>query len=85
MDRGAWRATVCGVTKSRTQLSDFHFHYCVGGVPKTTLRSDNLLERLIELRKLVILKVICIIERIDTKIGKGKRKNHTHTDLGWKL
>ena len=22
MDRGAWRATVCGVPKSRTQLSD---------------------------------------------------------------
>ena len=22
MDRGAWRAAVCGVTKSRTQLSD---------------------------------------------------------------
>ena len=55
------------------------------GVPKTTLRSDNLLERLIELRKRVILKVTCIIERIDTKISKGKRKNHTHTDLGQKL
>ena len=25
MDRGAWQATVHGVTKSRTQLSDFHF------------------------------------------------------------
>ena len=25
MDRGAWWATVCGVTKSRTQLRDFHF------------------------------------------------------------
>ena len=25
MDRGAWRATVHGVTKSWTQLSDFHF------------------------------------------------------------
>ena len=22
MDRGAWRATVCGVAKSRTRLSD---------------------------------------------------------------
>ena len=27
MDRGAWQATVHGVTKSRTQLSDFHFHF----------------------------------------------------------
>ena len=26
MDSGAWRATVHGVTKSRTRLSDFHFH-----------------------------------------------------------
>ena len=26
MDRGAWRATVHGVTKSQTRLSDFHFH-----------------------------------------------------------
>ena len=25
--RGAWHATVHGVTKSQTQLSDFHFHY----------------------------------------------------------
>ena len=25
MDRGAWQATVHGVTKSRTQLSDYHF------------------------------------------------------------
>ena len=25
MDRGAWRATVHGVTKSRTWLSDYHF------------------------------------------------------------
>ena len=26
MDIGAWQATVLGVTKSWTQLSDFHFH-----------------------------------------------------------
>ena len=25
MDRGAWQAIVHGVTKSQTQLSDFHF------------------------------------------------------------
>ena len=25
MDRGAWRATVHGVTKSQTRLSDLHF------------------------------------------------------------
>ena len=27
MDRGAWRATVHGVAKSRTRPSDFHFHF----------------------------------------------------------
>ena len=26
MDRGAWRATVHGVAKSRTRQSEFHFH-----------------------------------------------------------
>ena len=26
MDRGVWEATVRGVTKSGTQLNDFHFH-----------------------------------------------------------
>ena len=26
VDRGAWQATAHGVTKSRTRLSDFHFH-----------------------------------------------------------
>ena len=25
MDGGAWKATVCGVEKSWTQLNDFHF------------------------------------------------------------
>ena len=27
MDRGAWQVTVCRVTKSQTQLSDFHFFH----------------------------------------------------------
>ena len=27
MDRGAWQVTVHGVTRSQTQLSDFHFHW----------------------------------------------------------
>ena len=26
-DRGAWQATVHGVAKSQTRLSDFHFHF----------------------------------------------------------
>ena len=27
MDREAWQATVHGVAKSQTRLSDFHFHF----------------------------------------------------------
>ena len=27
MDRGAWQATVHGIAKSRTRMSDFHFHF----------------------------------------------------------
>ena len=27
MDRGGWQATVHGVAKSQTQLSDFHFQF----------------------------------------------------------
>ena len=27
IDRGAWGATVYGVTKSQTELRDFHFHF----------------------------------------------------------
>ena len=30
MDREAWHATVHGVAKSRTRLSDFHFHFIYG-------------------------------------------------------
>ena len=29
LDRGAWQATVHGVTKSWTQLSDHHFHFAL--------------------------------------------------------
>ena len=29
MNRGVWHATVHGVAKSWTQLSDFHFHVCI--------------------------------------------------------
>ena len=27
MDREAWQATVHGVAKSQTKLSDYHFHF----------------------------------------------------------
>ena len=34
MDRGAWRATVHGVAKSRTRLSDFTFTFICKGIPR---------------------------------------------------
>ena len=33
MDRGAWQATVHGVAKSWTRLSDFHFHFTSAQLP----------------------------------------------------
>ena len=37
MARGAWQATVHGVTKSGTELSDYHFHFnTYGGNRKPT-------------------------------------------------
>ena len=42
MDRGAWRATVHGVAKSQTRLSDKHFHslfsvdWCLGWIFKNS-------------------------------------------------
>ena len=35
MDRGARWATVCGVTKSQTQLSDFTIHYAAAAAAKS--------------------------------------------------
>ena len=40
MDRGAWQATVHGVTKSRTRLNDYH-HYSRKN--KICMRSENTL------------------------------------------
>ena len=36
MDRGAWQATVHGITKSWTRLSDFHFTFIQRGFPSGT-------------------------------------------------
>ena len=34
MDRGVWQATVPGVTKSWTQLSDYRFHFSLSPLGK---------------------------------------------------
>ena len=43
MDRGAWRAAVHGVTKSRTWLSE-HAHSCILNLTHTSLRSSRTLK-----------------------------------------
>ena len=41
MDGGAWQATVHGVTKSQTQLSDFHVHFQYLGIITLSRCFDN--------------------------------------------
>ena len=41
MDRGAWLATVHGVTKSWTQFSDYHFHLLHYILQKVELTGDT--------------------------------------------
>ena len=44
MDRGAWQATVLGVTKSQTQLSDFTFgfHFLSSPIHDKTLNNADI-------------------------------------------
>ena len=55
MDRGAWQATVHGVAKSQTWLSDWHFHFQrVDTVPTTAwICLDQLLCHLMTLQPFV--------------------------------
>ena len=41
MDKGAWQATVPGVTKSQTQLSDFHFHFLSHGKHRIVVTNSS--------------------------------------------
>ena len=41
MDRGGWQATVYGVTKSWTRLSDFTFHFCIYYCGQESLRRNG--------------------------------------------
>ena len=43
MDQGAWEATVHGVTKSRTQLSDFNFTFHFHALEKETVTHSSIL------------------------------------------
>ena len=56
MDGGNWRATVYGVAKSQTQLSNFHFHFSLG---KIMLKSANLSENYKFLRQ---TDFICLLK-----------------------
>ena len=41
MDREAWRATVHGVMKSQTRLSDFRFTYVYLGFPDSSVGKES--------------------------------------------
>ena len=43
MDRGAWRATVHGVAKSRTRLSDFTFTFHIQALEKEMAAHSSVL------------------------------------------
>ena len=43
MDRGAWRAAVPGVTKSRTRLSDFTFNFLFHALEKEMATHSSVL------------------------------------------
>ena len=43
MDRGAWQATVHGVTKSRTQLSNFTFTFNIHAFEKENATHSSVL------------------------------------------
>ena len=50
MERGAWWATVHGVTKSQTWLSDWHFSYCPSKAPcilKGVVQDNSLVLRMV--------------------------------------
>ena len=59
MDRGAWQATVHGVAKSQTRLSDYHFHF---SPPKIVNQGESIMERFIYLVSFWTgsLDVICV-------------------------
>ena len=40
MDGGAWRTTVCGVTKNWTRLSNFHIHSTLNGLARLDFNLD---------------------------------------------
>ena len=45
MHRGAWQATVHGVAKSGTRLSDYHFHFHILFIQVTSTRHCRLWTR----------------------------------------
>ena len=56
MDKGAWQAIVHGVTKSQTQLSDFHFHLLLG--KKAMINLDSILKN----RDITLPTKVCLVK-----------------------
>ena len=55
-DRGAWWATVLGVTKSQTRLSDFHFTFPHNSLQRFTVYKAQVALALLQIEKAEALR-----------------------------
>ena len=67
MDRGAWKAAVHGVAKSRTQLSNLHFHFSAFTYPKSKAGYSNPITTQLIISLLLI--IIFLSSSIDEFMG----------------
>ena len=56
MGRGAWRATVDGVPKSRTQLSEFLYNFTKKEKKENKIPSEQIRERAKTAKLVIVLK-----------------------------
>ena len=68
MDRGAWWATVHGVTKSQTRLSDYHFHFLMTNLD-SILKSITLLTKVCTVKSYGFFSSHVWIWKLDHKEG----------------
>ena len=90
LDGGAWWATVHGVTKSQTGLTDFTFtkDYILKGGKNVNLKSNSVVRHTLNISTnhlifVSILKSLHTIKRVSNKKKKnlGKTRHHPHYRL----
>ena len=82
MDRGAWQATVHGVTKSWTQLSDFAF-FLFFFIPSATIPS-KLSDRIIQEKNLPAMQEIRV-QSLGQKDPMEKGTANPCSILAWRI